>query len=102
LNWYWVIAFLLNDIVIFYTGYLLWQLAERKHFYGVDSKILHCETCGRPEIVPYFAIQLKDCSYCSGYLCPDCDDIHFQEDDGYNLKNKKNKKVRKNETSSSL
>ena len=90
LNWYWIIAFILNDVAIFYTGYLFWSIAKRDHFYGQDSKIMHCKKCGRPEVVPYFVNEIKDCSYCSGYWCDTCNETHFPEDEGYYLKHKIN------------
>jgi hypothetical protein len=94
-NWYWVVAFVLNDIAIFYTGYLFWKKANFEHFYGQDTKILHCQKCGRPEVVPYFASEMKDCAYCSGYWCEECETTHFAKDEGYELKNKKNSKKKK-------
>lgn len=92
LNWFWVVAFILNDLAIFYTGYLLWSIAKREHFYGQDTKILHCRKCGRPEVVPYFMKEIEDCSYCSGYWCEECQKVHVPEDEGYYSRNKKEPK----------
>lgn len=83
INWFWVVAFILNDIGLVYGGWLMWRKAEEEHFWGNDVRIIHCSKCGRPEVVPYGVTGMSQCGYCTGNYCEDCEEVHKMEDEGY-------------------
>lgn len=87
---FWIVgALVINDLLIIYTGYLYYKRILEMSFTPYDFKILHCEKCGRPEIVTMDVERLKVCNYCTGHYCEHCDEVHRTEDDGYKIKVKK-------------
>lgn len=87
----WVLgAILLSNAAVLYTGYRYYHnMIESIDYIINDLKIIHCEKCGRPEIVSKDLVRLKTCDFCTGHYCEHCDEVHRIEDDGYKIKVKK-------------
>ena len=82
MNWYWLGAFIINDLILVYTGYLIYKKVEA-HLWGADVRVLHCSNCGHPEVVPLVVGEITSCEYCTPSPCEDCETDHVTEDLGF-------------------
>jgi hypothetical protein len=82
MDWYWLGAFILNDVLIGFSFYVLYN-TTKSHWWGADAKVLHCNKCGHPEVVPIDITEISDCIYCTDTYCENCETEHKNEDLGY-------------------
>ncbi len=93
MNIFWIIGVILvSNLVVLYTGYRYYIYVVNGIEYMMnDIRILHCESCGRPEIVTYDVEELKTCGFCKPRYCEEHEMYHPLKDDGYKIKLKKDK-----------
>jgi ABC-type nickel/cobalt efflux system permease component RcnA len=61
--WFWIMAFVLNDVLIGFTFWQLW----RKNFF---RHIVYCENCDSPQIVADNIEAIVSCENC--HVCSRC------------------------------
>jgi hypothetical protein len=88
INWVnlgWTVGvILLSNLAVLYTGYRYYIYVVNGIEYMMnDIRILHCESCGRGEIVSSDVEELKTCGYCNPKYCEEHDTYHRIIDKGY-------------------
>ena len=61
--WFWIAAFVFNDVLIGFTFWQLW----RKNFF---LHVVFCDGCGEPQIVPVSIYGMDECGSC--HVCGLC------------------------------
>ncbi|MFZ2992499.1 MAG: hypothetical protein WA061_02175 [Microgenomates group bacterium] len=80
----WILgALVVNDLIVLYTGHLVYKKLLGIIEFMCDIKVMHCERCHRPTLVYGGTDALKTCSYCTPQYCDDCGTSHGIVDDGY-------------------
>jgi hypothetical protein len=64
---YWIIAFILNDILFIYSFFLWWDKMNRKA-YGLH--LVPCDNCGEVSIQPQHVTSIRECPSC--HVCEQC------------------------------
>ena len=61
--WFWIVAFILNDVLIAFTFWQLW----RNNFF---LHIVYCSKCGSSQMVSIAVDKLRECPEC--HVCERC------------------------------